>query len=306
MSSDISTRSADDCHQDGASGVGPLSGQVVIVTGAGRGIGRAIAIAFGFAGAHVACISRTSSEIESVAAVINASGASKAISIVYDLSDINGIPSLIADIHRSLGNAVDILVNNAGIARIDALECKLNMGIWQQVITTNLTSPVALTCELIPSMLARRSGTIISIGSRNAAFDIPYASAYSVAKTALLKFHQNLECEIGGRGVRSYYLQPGNIETSIGDGPGVVDNVSLHRVEGVRRMMTQLSNHPKSRPEMVAEACIILATDQDSSLLSGFYIDLDRNVDEMLDDIRKGKDSMCVQRKLHKLKIETL
>jgi NAD(P)-dependent dehydrogenase (short-subunit alcohol dehydrogenase family) len=279
---------------------------VVVVTGAGRGIGRAIAIAFGSAGAHVACISRTRSEIESVTAVINASAASRALPIVYDLSDISGISGLIADIHQNLGKPVNILVNNAGIARIDALECQLDMGIWQQVIATNLTSPVALTCELLPSMLARGSGTIMSIGSRNAVFDIPYASAYSAAKTALLKFHQNLECEIGGRGVCSYYLQPGNIETSIIDGPGVVDNVSLDCVEGVRRAMSQLSNCPKSRPERVADACIILATHQDSPLLSGLCIDLDRNIDEMVEDLRKGRDSICMQRKLYKLKVETL
>lgn len=306
MSSDTSTRSLDNCHHDGGSGGRPLLGQVVIVTGAGRGIGRAIAIAFGSAGAHVACISRTRSEVESVAAVINASTASRALPIVYELSDISGVPGLIADIHQSLGKPVDILVNNAGMARIDALECQLDMGIWQQVIKTNLTSPVALACELLPSMLARGSGTIISIGSRNAAFDIPYASAYSASKTALLRFHQNLECEIGGEGVRSYYLQPGNIETSIIDRPGAVDDVSLHRVEGVRRMMSQLSNCPKFRPEMVADACVMLATHQDAPLLSGLYIDLNRNIDKILEDLRKGRESICMQRKLHKLKVEIL
>jgi len=301
----------------------PLSGKVVIVTGAGRGIGRAIATAFGAAGAaHVVCISRTKSEVDVTADIINkerhasvaAAGGSTAsatgigVPLVCDLSDITGIPGLVRDISRCVGGKpVDILVNSAGITRFEALECgTVNMALWQQVLTTNLTSPVALSLALLPFMLARGSGTIISIGSRSAAMDIPYASAYSVSKAALLKFHQNLQIEVGAKGILSFYLQPGNIDTGIMDGPGVTDKDSLHQIEGLRRMVERLSTGPKHNAERVGDACILLATDRDASLLSGLYVDLDGDIGSLVEDLKKGQDSTCVQRNLHRLKVETL
>ncbi|KAH8807702.1 hypothetical protein F5884DRAFT_752284 [Xylogone sp. PMI_703] len=142
----------------------------------------------------------------------------------------------------------------------------------------------------------------MSIDSQNAALAIPYGGAYSIVKTALLKFHHNLESEVKGRGVYSYYLQPG----SILDRPGVVDNKSLHRVKRFRHLISQLSTCSKSSPEAVASVCIMLATHQDAPLLSGIYVDLDGNIDEILDDLRKGRDSICVQRKLYRLKVDTL
>ncbi|KAI8626760.1 hypothetical protein F5Y19DRAFT_478250 [Xylariaceae sp. FL1651] len=283
-----------------------LSGRVVLVTGAGRGIGRSVATAFGNAGAHVVCVSRTKSEVEAVAATINALHAFRALPLVCDLSVISSIPALIQDIQAHLGKPVEILINNAGITRIDSLECHLDMEIWQRVLTTNLTSPVALICEILPTMLVRGGGTIISIGSRSSAFDIPYSSAYSVSKTALLKFHQNIESEVGQKGIRSYYLQPGNIRTSILDGLDTVDDKSYRRVEGVRQTVSQIMDSPKVGPERVADACIALATAPESALLSGRYIDLDGDIGRLLDDLSRGSSSECVQRSLHKLKVDTL
>ncbi|KAK0636141.1 hypothetical protein B0T17DRAFT_612916 [Bombardia bombarda] len=155
-------------------------------------------------------------------------------------------------------------------------------------------------------MLSNGRGTVISIGSRNAAFDIPYTCAYSVAKTGLLKLHQNIEAEIGGRGVYSYYLQPGNVDTDILDRPGAVDETSLRHHEDVCHAIETVQRKAKRPSEFVAEACVMLITDADSRLLSGLYVDLDQDVNRILDDLRKGENGECAKRSLYKLKISSL
>ncbi|PTB61864.1 NAD(P)-binding protein [Trichoderma citrinoviride] len=285
-----------------------LRGQVALVTGAGRGIGRAIALAFGFEGASVACIARTEAEIQSAVDEINLNQTSSraAIALVYDLTNIPGIPALLSSIEAQLG-PITILVNNAGIALINALsQHNPDLRAWEKVITTNLTSPAAIMSCVLPSMLCRSSGTIISIGSRNVTHDIPYTSAYSVAKTGLLKMHQSVEAEVGGRGVCNYYLQPGNVDTGILERQGAVDRMSLRGHEGVSRVVQRVKEASKISAETVAEACVMLVTDEASRLLSGKYVDLEHDIVGMLEDLRRGKDSECVRRDLYRLKVESL
>ncbi|KAK1750106.1 NAD(P)-binding protein [Echria macrotheca] len=296
-----------------------LSEEVVVVTGAGRGIGRAIAVAFGAEGAHVVCISRTQSELESVVAEIEeakpaarpALSSTKhlpaAIAIVHDLSDPATIPALVDKIHRCLGKTpVDILVNNAGIARFEALQSGVDLRIYQCVLNTNLSSPISLTLSLLPEMLRNERGIIISIGSRSAGMDIPFSSAYSVSKTGLLKFHQTLEQEVGGKGILNYYLQPGNIATGIMD-PKTAQCDESKYVYGFGMAMSRLRWLPKDKPERVAEACVLLVTERDAARMSGLYVDLDEDVGALIEDLGKEKDKSVVKtRGLNKLKVETL
>lgn len=293
----------------------PLKGNLALVTGAGRGIGRAIALALGSAGANVACIARTEHELKSVADEINnassrASSAGKAIPFVYDVTNIAGIPGLVSDIQARFGveEGIDILVNNAGIARIDALlESGLDMEVWQRVLATNLTAPVAFINAVLPDMVYWASGFIISIGSRCAALDVPYNTAYSVAKTGLLKFHQCLEAEIGESGVVNYYLQPGNVDTGILQRPGAVDSSGHKEVTSVVRTVEY---RDKIKPEVVAKVCLRLLVDPRATCLSGMYVDMNGDIDAVVDDIKaeeeRGERGECVRRELYRLKIDEL
>ncbi|KAJ5352052.1 Dehydrogenase/reductase SDR family member 7B [Penicillium brevicompactum] len=148
---------------------GSLKGQVALVTGAGRGIGRAIALAFAHAGANVVCLARTTHEIREVVDLIALETTTEALGISADISRDDDIQDAIQRIKKRFCR-VDIIVNNAGIDRIGAFEHETDFKAWWHVLEVNLRGPMALIYQVLPDMLCRNHGVIISIGSRNACF----------------------------------------------------------------------------------------------------------------------------------------
>ncbi|KAH6873456.1 hypothetical protein B0T10DRAFT_611005 [Thelonectria olida] len=283
-----------------------LQGKTALVTGSGRGIGKAIALAFAGAGCNVACVSRTNSEVVAVANSINSTTAYEARAFVCDVSDISSLPALIREIKQWINRPISILVNNAGLARIEALEFERDITSWQQIIATNLTAPAALSYAILPDMLSSEDGVIMSVGSRNAIYNIPYMNAYSVSKTGLLRFHENLERELSGKGVCSYYVVPGNVQTSILAGKGTVDEKSIRHSAGARRMVEAIATCEKTSAEKFAAICVKLAVDKRASLLSGRYIDTEGDLAAVFEDVQNGNESKCVKEGLYKLKVDKL
>ena len=141
---------------------GSLKGRVVLLTGAGRGIGRASALAFAAAGARVACISRTLSDILSLVQEISQKGYPRAIAIVADVVDADAPARVVGEVQRELG-PIDVLINNAGISRISDVEHEHGTEAAMKVVEVNVRGALGFIHSVIPSMIEKRSGVIINV-----------------------------------------------------------------------------------------------------------------------------------------------
>ncbi|KAJ5679287.1 Dehydrogenase/reductase SDR family member 7B [Penicillium macrosclerotiorum] len=262
---------------DSARFAGSLVGQVALVTGASRGIGRAIAFALANAGAHVVCVARTVQDIWETANEISAQTGIESLAIAADVSILEDIDYALQLIRQKFGR-IDILINNAGICRIGPLGCEPDFNAWWRVLEVNLRGPAALIHRVLPEMLHRDRGVIISIGSRNAIHNFPFLTAYSAAKTALLRVHQCLDMEITDSGIRHFYLQPGDVPTSLID--NAVNLEALETIPALQEMINSIqsvfSGPDACSPQVAGDACVVLAADSDSQALSGMYLDVDK------------------------------
>jgi NAD(P)-dependent dehydrogenase (short-subunit alcohol dehydrogenase family) len=234
-----------------------LAGRVALVTGGGRGIGRAIALALAEAGADVAVAARSVPEIEAVAAEVKALGR-RTMFLPLDVSDRASVartPGLVAE---ALG-PIDVLVNNAGI-HDDAPVHALDDASWDAVVAVNLTAPVLLTRACLPSMYERRYGRIVNVASVAGKIGLKYGAAYSASKHGLIGFTRSLALEGAKKGLTANAICPSWTETRMMD--EAVEGLALAtgRTESDARAALLRSN-PLGRaalPEEVAEAAVFL------------------------------------------------
>ncbi len=192
-----------------------LDGQVALVTGAGRGIGRAIALALSHEGAAVALCARSQDDVAGVAGEIADRGG-HALAIRCDVTRRREVEGMVAEIEGAIG-PVDLLVNNAGqfgpvgpLAATDPEE-------WWQALEVNLRGPLYCTRAVLPGMLARGHGRIVNVSSGVGFAAIPMLSAYVVSKTALYRLSENLAAETREHGVMVFAIDPGLVRTAISE-----------------------------------------------------------------------------------------
>jgi 3-oxoacyl-[acyl-carrier protein] reductase len=189
-----------------------LKGKVAIVTGAGRGIGRAIALALGEAGARVALAARSEEEIRSVAQEIRAKNGD-ALALKADLSRDEDMERMGAQTTREWG-AVDILVNNAGWGKT-APVASSRVEDWDRTFQINLRAPMMLTRLVLPAMIERKAGAIVNIGSISSKAGQANTSAYSASKFGILGFTQSLFEEVREFGIKVSIILPGFVDTPL-------------------------------------------------------------------------------------------
>src|SRR5256885_11380882 len=190
----------------------PLSNQVAVVTGAGRGIGRAIALRFAQAGADVACVSRTAENSEKVAGEVRDLGR-RAWAHAVDVTDSAAVASASEKIITE-GGRVDVLVNNAGITR-DGLLMRMSDEDWDVVLNTNLKGAFSFTKAFSRVFLKQRSGRIINITSISGLVGNAGQCNYAASKAALIGFTKSVARELASRGITCNALAPGFIETDM-------------------------------------------------------------------------------------------
>ncbi|HEX4697258.1 MAG TPA: 3-oxoacyl-[acyl-carrier-protein] reductase [Candidatus Udaeobacter sp.] len=223
--------------------------QVAVVTGAGRGIGRAIALRFASEGARVACVSRTQENARSVADELNALRPDSAKAYAVDVADHEAVQKAGAKILEDFGKA-DILVNNAGVTR-DALAIRMSLNDWNAVIDTNLRGAFSFAHALVRAMTKQRSGRIINISSVIGVMGNAGQANYAASKAGLIGFSKSLARELASRNITVNVVAPGFVLTDMTSGLSDEVKTNIHAKIPLGRTGT---------PEEIASAVAFLAS----------------------------------------------
>ncbi len=225
-----------------------LDNQIAVVTGAGRGIGRAIALKFASEGADVVCVSRTAGNAEKVSNEVRALGR-RSWAFAVDVADAAAVNAAAEKILADAGR-VDILVNNAGVTR-DGLLMRMSDADWDMVINTNLKGAFLFTKAFVRAFIKQRSGRIINIASVIGLIGNAGQANYAASKAGVIGFTKATAREVASRGITVNALAPGFIETDM----TAVLNPALKE-----QLLKQIPLNSFGQPEDIAAAALFLAS----------------------------------------------
>lgn len=233
-----------------------LEGKIVVVTGAGRGIGRAVALGLAGEGADLALASRTRDEVEETARMAAITG-HRALALRADVSCREDVEAMVAAALERYGR-IDILVNNAGVQGPIGRLADNDIDRWIGTVQTNLVGTFLCCRAVLPSMLKRRQGKIINLSGGGAVSPRPFFSAYGASKAAVVRLTETLAEEVREANIQVNAVAPGAVNT------GMLDEVLAAgaTVDETTRMKCLLQKEEGGvPPEKVAELVIFLASD---------------------------------------------
>ncbi len=198
-----------------------LQGKIAIVTGAGKGIGKAIAIALANEGVQVGLIARTAKDLETVAAEIKALGVKAAIAVA-DISNIAEVNKAVESIQSELGNT-DILINNAGTGTFGKF-LELSPEQWENQIKVNLFGVYYATRAVLPQMIERQTGDIVNVSSTAGLTGAAVTSAYSASKFGVMGLTESLMQEVRKHNIRVTAMTPSTVVTELAVSSNLINN----------------------------------------------------------------------------------
>ncbi|HKG11750.1 MAG TPA: SDR family NAD(P)-dependent oxidoreductase [Pyrinomonadaceae bacterium] len=253
-----------------------LKDRTAFITGGGRGIGRAVALAFAREGARVFVVARTASQVERVAEEIRAErGGPSASHGVCDVSDSGSVARAFSEAREFFGRGADVLVNNAGVAE-SAKVWDATDEFWQRHLAVNLSGTFYCMREAMPSMVERGWGRVVNVASVAGKTGAPYVSAYTASKHGVLGLTRSAALEVATRGVTVNAICPGYVDTEM----------TAHAVENIQAKTGRTADaaldtikrmSPQQRlitPEEVAALALLLAS-EDGRGINGQAINVD-------------------------------
>ena len=236
-----------------------LNNKIALITGGGRGIGRAIALAFARQGATVAVSARTKEQVDAVAKEIGAN----AVALVCDVADPDSVNTMFSRAQQALGRGPDILVNNAGIAESATL-VNTDDELWHRHLNTNLSGTFYCTRAALPSMIQERWGRIINVASIAGKTGAPYISAYAASKHGVLGLTRSIAHEVATLGITANAICPGYVDTEmVSRGiEKITSRTGRSAEEALETLKNMSPQHRLVTVEEVAAVALLLASDE--------------------------------------------
>jgi NAD(P)-dependent dehydrogenase (short-subunit alcohol dehydrogenase family) len=265
-----------------------LDGEVAVVTGGGRGIGRAIARSLGQAGASVAVVARTPRDVAATAAMLE-EGGGEAVGIRADVTDRASVDTTMREVEQALGS-VTILVNCAGTCGAIGPLWEIEPDDWRRDVDATLLGTFLCARAVLPAMVARRRGRVINVSSYAAIRASPYIAAYGSAKAALVHLTNTLAAETAPFGVSVFAMTPGRVRTAMTD----------HMLDVQTGKQWSVMPTGEWLPAERAGALAVVLASGRADALSGRFIHVLDDVEELVrraDEIRRDD--------LHALRLRT-
>jgi NAD(P)-dependent dehydrogenase (short-subunit alcohol dehydrogenase family) len=261
-----------------------LAGQVALVTGAGRGFGKAIAKAFAAAGAAVTVTARSTKQIDATVAEIKAAGG-KAFAVPGDVTHRKDVERVVSAAQRHFGPAT-LLVNNAGLASPFGPIGTIDPDEWWASQAVHVLGPFLYMSSVLPEMIASRAGRIINVASLGGTRVEPNLSAYCIGKATEIRLTEQVAAEVKQYGISTFAIEPGTVYTDMAE--ATISDPAAQRwlpgmIAALRRIKEQ--NDPAAGLARCAQICLALASGRYDAL-SGRYLTPDDDFDALVRQVK--------------------
>ncbi|MCJ8012387.1 SDR family oxidoreductase [Paenibacillus sp. KQZ6P-2] len=246
-----------------------LQDKVTVITGAGSGMGKEMALLFGREGAKLVLADIFQASLDQVVAEVKANGGN-AVGVVANVAKEDDVQNMIDTAVNTYGS-LDVLVNNAGIMDKMVPAAEVTDELWERVIAVNATGPMRAIRKALPIMIKQGKGVIVNTASVGGLYGSRAGAAYTASKHAVVGLTKNVGYQYADAGIRCNAIAPGGVETNIMADAGEINIEAL----GVRKAMAGMGTNPRNgKPEEIAKVALFLASD-DSSFINGTVITAD-------------------------------